>query len=177
VADALPAAEAPAAAPVVPISGAVPGHEQGNGPAELALRFAERLGARLYPLPAPAIAGAAARDELLANDAVRPTVEMFDRVAVALVGIGPAHRFPGAPEHAAGHLLVHVYDAAGRAVGGDLAARAIAMSSEQLRRARVVAVAGGPGKRAAILGALRTGLVDTLFTDSANAAHALGEAA
>jgi DNA-binding transcriptional regulator LsrR (DeoR family) len=173
IADALPAADPPSGVPVVQICGAVPGLEQGTGPAELALRFAERLGGRLYPLPAPALAGRAARDELLRNDAVRPTVELFDALGLALVGIGAAHHLPGAPADAVGHLLVHVYDAAGAQVDSDAADRAIAMSSEQLRRARVVAVAGGAGKEEAILGALRTGLVDTLFTDRPRAAFAL----
>jgi DNA-binding transcriptional regulator LsrR (DeoR family) len=44
------------------------------------------------------------------------------------------------------------------------------MSRPQLARARVVAVAGGAAKRAAIRGALRSGLVDTLVTDPATAA-------
>jgi DNA-binding transcriptional regulator LsrR (DeoR family) len=158
---------------VVQICGAIPGLETGTGPAELALRFAQRLGGRLYALPAPALSAGVARDELLRNEAVRPTVEQFDHVALALVGIGPARNFPAAPPEAVGHLLAHVYDAAGAVVGSEAAEQAIAMSAAQLRRARVVAVAGGAGKEEAILGALRTGLVDILFTDSDRATYAL----
>jgi len=158
---------------VVQICGAIPGLATGTGPAELALRFAQRLNGRLYALPVPALSAGAARDELLRNDAVAPTVAQFDHIALALVGIGQARNFPGAPPSATGHLLAHVYDADGRPVGSEASDQAIAMSAAQLRRSRVVAVAGGAGKEAAILGALRTGLVDTLFTDSDRAAHAL----
>jgi DNA-binding transcriptional regulator LsrR (DeoR family) len=116
---------------------------------------------------------ARARDALVANDAVRPTVEMFDSIGLALVGIGAAERFPGAPAGAAGHLLVHVFDDEGRALEAGAADRAIAMSRGQLERARVVAVAGGDRKRRAVRGALRSGLVDTLVTDARCAAFAL----
>jgi DNA-binding transcriptional regulator LsrR (DeoR family) len=168
-----PRADGPA---VVQICGAIPGLATGTGPAEVALRFAQRFGGRLYALPVPALSGGAARDELLRNDAVAPTVAQFDRVALALVGIGEARTFPGAPPGAAGHLLAHVYDAAGEPVGSAAADEPIAMSAAQLRRSRVVAVAAGAGKEAAILGALRSGLVDTLFTDSDRAAYALAAA-
>jgi len=53
------------------------------------------------------------------------------------------------------------------------AERSIALSVAQLRRTRVVAVAGGRRKRAAVAGALRSGLVDTLVTDATCARAAL----
>ena len=152
--------------PVVQICGAVPGLEPGTGPTEVALRLAERTGGSVHPLPAPAFAGRAARDELLANDVVRPTVEMFDRVTLVLVGIGAHAR--------GGHVLVHVFDADGTIVESDLSDRAIALSLERLRGARVVAVAGGREKTAAVRGALRAGIVDVLVTDEACAQAALG---
>ena len=178
--------EAPSV-PVVQICGAVAGVESGEGPLELAWQFAERLGGRFYPLPVPAlVASSAARDEMLANDAVAPTVAMFDRVTFALVGIGSLEgdgrsallstgslRREDVPIGAVGDLLVHVFDAEGRLLDGPLAGRVIQLSAEQLGRARVLAVAGGPGKERAIRGALRTGLVDVLVTDEANAEGAL----
>jgi DNA-binding transcriptional regulator LsrR (DeoR family) len=160
-------------APVVQVCGTVPGLEPGTGPAELAMRFAGRFGGRLYALPAPALMDASSRAALLANDAVRPTVEMFDSVGLTLVGIGRADRFPGSPPSAAGHLLVHLYDDDGDALEADTPERAIAMSREQMNRARVMAVAGGEGKERAIAGALRSGLLDALVTDVASAAFAL----
>jgi DNA-binding transcriptional regulator LsrR (DeoR family) len=68
-------------------------------------------------------------------------------------------------------VLVHVFDRDGTIVSHE---RSIALSVRQLSRTRVVAVAGGPTKRDAVLGALRTGLIDVLVTDPGCAKHALG---
>ncbi len=149
---------------VVQICGAVPGLEPGTGPTEVALRFADRLGGPAHTLPAPALASRAARDELLAHETIRPTVERFAEVSTALVGIGAR------PE--GGHVLVHVFDRDGRLVETDLSDRAIALSLLP-RRARVVAVAGGEAKRDAVRGALAASLVDALVTDPGCAEAAL----
>lgn len=148
--------------PVVQLCGALPGLSPGSGPTELTARFAERTGGRFFPLPAPALASRRARDELLANDAVRPTVAMFDRVTTALVGVGVR---PGG-----GHLLVHVFGEEGRLRRPELA---VAASAEQLRRASTIAIAGGAAKRAAVHGALRTGLLKGIVTDERCARYAL----
>ena len=59
-----------------------------------------------------------------------------------------------------------------------IAARAIAIDVERLRATpRVVAVAAGVDKAAAIQGALRSGVVRILVTDRATARAILGEAA
>jgi DNA-binding transcriptional regulator LsrR (DeoR family) len=158
---------------VVQICGAVAGVEPGTGASELALRFADRLGGRLYPLPAPAVIGRSARDELLSSAVVAPTVARFDRVDVALVGIGDSAELGDHPPTAAGSVLVHFFDAAGRPVEAAATANAIAMSRTQLEATRLVAAAGGPAKRGGIIGALHTGLLDVLVTDAATASHAL----
>ncbi len=173
VADALAFSQAPLDIDVVQICGAIPALQPGVGPAETAHRFAERLGGRLYPLHAPALSSPAARAELAGNPVIRPTVELFDRVDLAVIGIGHASGFPGASRQTAGHLLVHVYDEAGASLRSDISEMAIAMSAEQLRRTRVMAVAGGETKKRAVLGALRTGLLNTLFTDPDCASYAL----
>jgi DNA-binding transcriptional regulator LsrR (DeoR family) len=149
---------APARVPVVQICGAIEGLVPGTGPTELAARYAAWTGGRFHPLEAPAVA-----DERALRRAVRPTTAIFERVTVALVGIGPR-------KDGAGHVLVHVFDDDGRIVSAE---RAIALSVAQLRRTRVVAAAGGTRKKRAVLGALRTGLLDVLVTDAACARHAL----
>ena len=146
------------AIPVVQICGAIDGIVPGTGPTELAARFAAKTGGPFHPLQAPAVADAQAL-----RRAVRATTSLFDEVTLALVGIGRRR-------DAAGHLLVHVFDARGRLVAAE---RAIALTVRQLRRTRVMAVAGGSGKRDAVLGALRTGLLDVVVTDAACARHAL----
>lgn len=173
VAAGLPPGRSWGAAPrqVVQICGAIAGLEQGTGPAELALRFAERLGARLHALPAPALPGPAARAALLRDPAIAPTVAEFDRLDLALMGVGRGESFPRAPAGAAAHLLTQVVDDDGAPLAAPGAA--IALSREQLERTRVLAVAGGAEKSRAVRAALRTGLVDVLVCDRAAAAEAL----
>jgi deoxyribonucleoside regulator len=147
---------------VVQICGAVPGVDPGTSPTEVAMRFADKLSGRLVALPAPALTSPGARRDLMDNDAVRPAVELFDRVATALVGVGVHGE--------GGRVLTHVFDEHGR-FEADL--HALALPLERLREARVVALAGGAAKGRALLGALRTGLVDILVTDAAGAREAL----
>jgi DNA-binding transcriptional regulator LsrR (DeoR family) len=130
----------------------------GTGPTEVAALYAGWTGGRFHPLQAPAVADARAL-----RRAVRPTTEIFNRVTVALVGIG-------ARTDGAGHILVHVFDDDGRIVSEE---RSISLSVPQLLRATVVAAAGGRQKHRAIAGALRTGLIDVLVTDAACARYAL----
>jgi DNA-binding transcriptional regulator LsrR (DeoR family) len=62
--------------------------------------------------------------------------------------------------------VVHPFDERGRFVAPDLRARALAIDVETLRRVpRVVAVAAGVAKAAAIRGALETGLPRVLVID------------
>jgi DNA-binding transcriptional regulator LsrR (DeoR family) len=171
VADQLP--QLRSGRPVVQICGVVPELAPGTGPTELAMRFAERIGDRMYALAAPALTGPAAHRDLLVNDVLRPTLAMFDRLGAAIVGIGQAARFPGAPPSAAGHILVHLFDEAGEPVVMPFDGHALSLNREQLAATRVIAVAGGDGKERAITGALRSGMVNVLFTDRGNAEHAL----
>jgi DNA-binding transcriptional regulator LsrR (DeoR family) len=144
--------------PVVQVCGAIDGLVPGTGPTELAARFATKTGGRFHPLEAPAVA-----NERALRRAVRPTTAIFDEISLALVGIGTRR-------DGAGHILVHVFDDDGRMIAAE---RAIALSVPQLRRTKVVAAAGGRRKRRAVLGALRTRLVDVLVTDADCARHAL----
>jgi DNA-binding transcriptional regulator LsrR (DeoR family) len=156
ISERLPPLEA--AIPVVQICGAIEGLEPGTGPTALAARFAAKAGGPFHPLEAPALA-----NERALRRAVKPTTTMFDKVTTALVGIG-------ARSDGTGHVLVHVFDRDGRIVSHE---RSIALSVRQLSRTRVVAAAGGRAKRDAVLGALRTGLIDVLVTDPVCARHAL----
>jgi DNA-binding transcriptional regulator LsrR (DeoR family) len=140
---------------VVQICGAIAGLDPGTGPTEVALRLADKLGGALYALPAPAMTSKQARRDLMRNPAVLPAVEMFDRVTTALVGVGATDD--------GGHVLTHVFDERGRFEADDLPA--IALPLARLRTAKVVAAAGGRGKERAVLGALRSGILDVLVTD------------
>lgn len=158
---------------------------------QLAHTLAERLGATDHPIYAPAfVASAAVRDALVADPEVADAMGRFEALTLAIVGIGamPAEAGTAASSlvrsgvlddtelarlaglGAVGDLVVHPFDAAGRFVAPDLAHRAMAIGVETLRRVpRVVAVAAGAGKTAAIRGALATGIVRILVTDRATA--------
>ncbi len=78
---------------------------------------------------------------------------------------------------AVGDLLVHPFDADGRFVAPEIAARAVAIDVERLRRVpRVVAVAAGAEKTVAIRAALATGVIDILVTDAAAASGLVADA-
>ncbi len=176
---------------VVQACGGVAGLAPGSGPDEAATLLAARLGATARRLPAPALVhDRAGRDALLANPVVRPTIARFDEVTTVLVGVGALGAggrsalvrsgFLDARSLAAlrrrgavGDLLLYPFDQAGRIVESGLEERTIALALPVLRRARVIAVAGGAGKEEAIAAVLRTGIVDVLVTDAGCAAAAL----
>ena len=113
---------------------------------------------------------------MVAHPGVRSVIDRWERLDVALLGIGgPAwsEATVGAEAMreirtggAVGEVLIAPFDAAGRFVAPSLRARAVAFDARALPRVPVViGVAEGAGKVAPILGALRGGIVNTLVTD------------
>jgi DNA-binding transcriptional regulator LsrR (DeoR family) len=157
----------------------------------LARVLAERLGAMPHPIFAPTfVETEALRKALLREPELAETVARFGSLDLAIVGIGAMPADAGgaasslvrsgvlghdelrglAERGAVGDLVVHPFDADGGFVAPDLAARAIAIGVDDLRRTRrVVAVASGTRKARAIRGALATGIVRILVTDAPTA--------
>ena len=152
--------------------------------------LADRLSADHRALFAPAfVESAELRAALARQPDLAATFDAFGRLAVAVVGIGAIGAGDATARSsllesgalseaeirglrakgAAGDLVVHAFDASGAFIAPDLALRAVAIDVEQLRRTRVLAVAGGAGKAIAIRGALSTGVVGMLVTDAAAA--------
>lgn len=181
---------------VVQLAGSSVRLDRRGDPGELGRVLGDRLGAVHHPLHAPAfVDDPRLRAALLAQPDLADTVAAFDRLSIAIVGIGawPVGARAGesslirsgalAPADverltglgAVGDLVVHAFDAAGRFVAPDLAERAIAVPIDRLREVpRVVAVAAGRSKATAIRGALASGVVDVLVTDS-TAADAIAD--
>lgn len=181
---------------VVQLAGSSAALDASGDPADLTRVLAERLGGRAHRIHAPAfVESAELRTALERQPEVAATIERFETIGIAVVGIGAF----GADDRAAssslirsgaltaievdrlaklgavGDLLVHPFTAAGRFVAPDLAARAIAISIEQLRRVpTVVAIAAGTAKITAIRGALATGVIGVLVTDAPTARGVLG---
>lgn len=152
---------------------------------ELLRRLARASGASVWPLHAPFLVGSAETARQLRDDpSLAPTIDRFSALTVALVGIGSLETGRsalwteldgrareeltklGAVADLGGCILA----SDGSIVHDDALDRVIAIDAERLRAVgEVIAVAGGEGKSGAIAAALRSGLVDTLVTDSAAA--------
>jgi DNA-binding transcriptional regulator LsrR (DeoR family) len=179
---------------VVALAGSSVRFARDHDPAELGRLLADRWGASFHPLLAPAfVDDAATRDALLRQPDIAETTAMFERVTTAIVGIGALGvSVPDASSLArsgaidadlldrlagagiVGDLLLHPVTEDGTFAATDLAARAMGISVEGLQAVpRVIAVAAGAVKGAAIRGALRSGLVRILVTDAAGAQAAM----
>ena len=132
---------------------------------------------------------AATQRALVAHAGVQAIVELWDRLDVALYGIGgPAWTVARVGEVverqleatcAVGEVLVAPYDLDGHFVCPALRERVIAYDARRLGRIPVgIGVAAGESKVRPILGALRAGIVRVLVTDvaTAEAVVALDEA-
>ncbi len=157
----------------------------------LTRRLADLVAGTATLLPAPGVVGSAdARRVLLRDPYVREATALFESVTLALVGIGaiePSKTLAASgnifPPHelellrsrgAVGDICLRFFDAAGKPVPTPLDDRVISIQLQQLRKVkRVVGVAGGARKTAAIRGALKGGLVNVLITDKGTAERIL----
>jgi DNA-binding transcriptional regulator LsrR (DeoR family) len=173
---------------MVPAVGGMTESERPFHTNEIVRRAAERSGAIAHPLHAPAVPSAALRRALLADDAIGAVIALWERIDVAIVGIGVPPGQPGSytPLHvstdearpllsrAAGDIATRYFDLNGRPIHYPAEKRLLAVSREQLQRAgTVIGVAAGENKHRAIVGAARAQLVDVLVTDAATAGAAL----
>ena len=138
---------------------------------------AEQMGGAPRFLHAPYLPSAALREAFLADPSSRETVTLWDRVEIALVGIGLPHMSPTpgqlgvtADERllttAAGDVIRHYFDIHGQLVPWAGADRLIALSVAQLRAIPwSIGVAVSSAKAGAIVGAVRARLVNVLVTD------------
>ncbi len=149
----------------------------------LATRLARLVHGNARFLPAPGVVGSGSSAKVLAQDPyVREVVALFDKVTVALVGVGSME--PSAlvassgnifsreelealqRKGAVGDICFRFYDVKGREVNGSFDGRVIGIDLASLRRVpRSVALCGGKRKFSAILGALRGKWINTLITD------------
>lgn len=160
---------------------------------ELVRELAARLGASYRYLHAPAVlTSPAARDALLAERSIAASLDAARGADVAFVGVGTAGHGSSAAlltslqltaeERAAyetarpvGDIAARFFDREGRAVGGPVADRVLAVSLDDIRNIpTVVAVAAGREKARGLSGALNGGLLDVLICDQAAARGVLG---
>jgi DNA-binding transcriptional regulator LsrR (DeoR family) len=141
------------------------------------------------------VAGSPESRRILIDDPfVRETMQRFADVTLALVGIGsmtPSKMLANSGNAftreelteltdlgAVGDMSLRFFDAKGAPVITPLNERVIGMTLDEIKASRrVVAVAGGPRKVAAIRGAMLGGYIDVLITDHFTAERLLAEAA
>jgi DNA-binding transcriptional regulator LsrR (DeoR family) len=180
-----------AAARVVQILGGI-----GNPGAEvhatqLTQRLANLVGGTATLLPAPGAVGSAeARRVMLKDRYVQEATSLFKSVTLALVGIGavepskllassgnvfsPKELKYLSSRGAVGDICLRFFDADGNPVATPLNERVISMDLPELKRvARVVGIAGGRRKTAAIRGALAGRWINVLITDRSTAERLL----
>lgn len=149
----------------------------------LTTRMAALVGSNAQFLSAPGVVGSAqARQVLLSDSFIRQTVDYFDSIQVALVGIGavtPSKLLASSgnvfsPEEidllvqqgAVGDICLRFFNSHGAPVTTALDERVISITLEQLRKVdRCVGIAGGERKHCAIRGALEGEWINVLFTD------------
>lgn len=148
---------------------------------EFARIAAEQMGGTAYFLHAPVLPAAEARSSFLADPTIQQAVALWDRIDVAVVGVGLPHSL-NPPEASvatpdeqrlvdcAGDVVRHYFDVKGAPIDWDGAERLIAVSPEQLRKARLcIGIASGHAKADSIIGASRAGLINALVTDAGTA--------
>jgi DNA-binding transcriptional regulator LsrR (DeoR family) len=181
---------------VVQLAGSSPRLGSEADPGDLTRVLAERLGATHHRMHAPAFVDSPElRSALLHLPDVAGVVSRYGGLAIALLGIGAfgdgADAAPSSSlirsgalsgadarrlvrQGAVGDLLVHPFASTGRFLAPDLAARALAIGIDDLRRIpTVVAVASGAAKVVAIRGALATRVPGVLVTSAGTARELL----
>lgn len=125
---------------------------------------------------------------MLSDPMVRGTMDLFGRLSLAVIGIGavePSELLSRSGNvfsrqelallneaGAVGEISFRFFDRDGRLVDTPLNERVLGVTLDDLRKAdRVIALAGGEAKTAAIAGALKLGLIDVLVTDKFTAAR------
>ncbi|MCB2052906.1 MAG: sugar-binding transcriptional regulator [Geminicoccaceae bacterium] len=154
-------------------------------PHDVIHKLAERTGAEAFVMPVPFFANSIEdRDVLLAQRGVADVLELARRADLLFVGIGivdpaaslvatgmiePAEIDEIKRNGAVGELLGHFFDEEGRTVRTTLSDRTLALAREDLEGRRIVAVAGGRRKVAAIDAVLKSRLPGGLITDERTA--------
>lgn len=155
-----------------------------GGSVETVRRAAALSGGPAYPVYAPLILpDAATAHTLRADPGIAAAFALYDRLTTAVVAIGgwdqhnstvfqaldPDARTRYAAQGVVAEISAQLFDAEGRQVLCDLDERVVSIRAEQLRSVpEVVGVAGAgdAAKAGAIGAALRSGIIDTLVTDT-----------
>lgn len=171
---------------VVPSTGGLQQHARHFQSNEISRRAAEVCQGRPYFVHAPYLPAPETLDLFLAESSVSESVALWDRIDVAVVGIGMPYdqerpgmsatpREPSLSE-SVGDVVRHYFDADGNITEWRGESGMIAVSTAQLRSTPlVVGLAVGEVKVASIIGAARAKLINCLVTDTRTAEAVLDQ--
>jgi len=155
-------------------------------PNDICRRLAEAFGGKSEGMYAPAYAESkAVRDYFMSHEDIAQTLARARNAQIALVGIGDARDESAVVQMgcfsqsdmthlrqagAVGDILGHFFDIRGVPIQNGMANRTVGLSFDDLCRIpSVIGMASEPEKNLAILGALRSGMIDVLATSVKNA--------
>lgn len=170
----------------LPAMGSSPHVGETINPSDICAKLSMNCKGKSFPLYAPAyVESQQVRDILIAQAAVGSTLQKAKNADMAIVGIGaPTDNATlvrmdclsrTEVRHlkktgAVGDILGAFFDQQGHMLASDLYGRLVGLALEDLRRIKtVVAVVSEHNKAGAIFGALQTGVLKVLITDSDNA--------
>lgn len=144
---------------------------------------AEQMGGSPQLLHAPSVVSPELHEVLIRDPGTAQLIGYWDCVGAAILGVGSfQHGSTGAgigfdPEYAGqvvGDVVRHYFDADGHEIPWPGQKHLMSISRAQLRRIPLsIAVATGWEKTDAIIGAVRSGIINALVTDSWTAGHIL----
>jgi len=154
-------------------------------PHDVIHRLAERTGAQAYVLPVPFLANTIEdHNVLMEQRGLKQVIDKARNTPLKIVGIGAvahdsslvATGWVDESEFTAisaaggvGELLGHFFNLDGNPAYTELSERTMGLSLDDLRCSRIVAVAGGITKSAAIMAVMRSRLLGGLITDERTA--------
>jgi DNA-binding transcriptional regulator LsrR (DeoR family) len=174
---------------IVQILGGMGDHSVQTLATQLTGRLAKLTGGEPRLLPVQGVTSSPeAKLVMLSDTIVRETMDLFSRISLAIIGIGavapsdllarsgniftPQELAALHEDGVVGEISLRFYDRGGKQRKTPLDDRVIGISLEELAKVdRVMALAGGQSKTAAIKGALRLGVIDVLVTDRFTAAR------
>jgi DNA-binding transcriptional regulator LsrR (DeoR family) len=147
---------------------------------EFARRAADLTGGLPQLIHAPYVPAPEVFEAFLAEQSVRDAMSLWNRIDVAVLGIGmppkAEHLDVGDERHdplldeAVGDVVRHYFDEHGDIINWRGEGHMIGVTVDQLRAARIsIGLAAGENKVRSIIGAARTGMITRLITDTRTA--------
>jgi DNA-binding transcriptional regulator LsrR (DeoR family) len=152
---------------------------------EIGRKLAKNLNAQFIPFLAPVVvSNQKVRDSMIEEESIARTLKLAKAADVALVGIGSRTSSSSEMvfaefklsksdreavyERYAGDVAARFYDLEGQSLSKNMDARVVGLTLDEIRAIpRVIGVASGAEKVNGVVGAARSGLIDTLIIDVA----------